>query len=177
MPHRSSLNSLFHSPAIAAIRATIHSPPPPASVARDSLRLMRSPSNTAMLNFVPPMSIARIIADLGRLSQNATRIGKPQSIRRGLKPFWGGWAGMGRKPGTDMNFRRSLPEIRCLSLVCLAGYAPFSSCAPKRLSTCIRPLSPQYPADTLSVRRSEEHTSELQSRQYLVCRLLLEKKK
>src|SRR3712207_9350901 len=28
-----------------------------------------------------------------------------------------------------------------------------------------------------SWRRSEEHTSELQSRQYLVCRLLLEKKK
>src|SRR3712207_7214298 len=28
-----------------------------------------------------------------------------------------------------------------------------------------------------SVQRSEEHTSELQSRQYLVCRLLLEKKK
>src|SRR3712207_6921829 len=27
------------------------------------------------------------------------------------------------------------------------------------------------------VERSEEHTSELQSRQYLVCRLLLEKKK
>src|SRR3712207_7512757 len=29
----------------------------------------------------------------------------------------------------------------------------------------------------LLVQRSEEHTSELQSRQYLVCRLLLEKKK
>src|SRR3712207_8133875 len=28
----------------------------------------------------------------------------------------------------------------------------------------------------LGVHRSEEHTSELQSRQYLVCRLLLEKK-
>src|SRR3712207_7654056 len=28
-----------------------------------------------------------------------------------------------------------------------------------------------------NVHRSEEHTSELQSRQYLVCRLLLEKKK
>src|SRR3712207_7413253 len=28
----------------------------------------------------------------------------------------------------------------------------------------------------LGVTRSEEHTSELQSRQYLVCRLLLEKK-
>src|SRR5438445_6502812 len=31
--------------------------------------------------------------------------------------------------------------------------------------------------DTFRGRRSEEHTSELQSRQYLVCRLLLEKKK
>src|SRR3712207_8594588 len=30
-------------------------------------------------------------------------------------------------------------------------------------------------AATLPVLRSEEHTSELQSRQYLVCRLLLEK--
>src|SRR3712207_9580977 len=34
--------------------------------------------------------------------------------------------------------------------------------------------SPAAPAPTT---RSEEHTSELQSRQYLVCRLLLEKKK
>src|SRR3712207_7570889 len=33
------------------------------------------------------------------------------------------------------------------------------------------------PADTRPTFRSEEHTSELQSRQYLVCRLLLEKKK
>src|SRR5947209_11200410 len=29
----------------------------------------------------------------------------------------------------------------------------------------------------MMLKRSEEHTSELQSRQYLVCRLLLEKKK
>src|SRR3712207_8214567 len=43
---------------------------------------------------------------------------------------------------------------------------------------------PQYEFDTRRYwlpnagrrRRSEEHTSELQSRQYLVCRLLLEKK-
>src|SRR3712207_7045165 len=31
--------------------------------------------------------------------------------------------------------------------------------------------------EVLDADRSEEHTSELQSRQYLVCRLLLEKKK
>src|SRR3712207_7897434 len=35
----------------------------------------------------------------------------------------------------------------------------------------------QHDADVVLGRRSEEHTSELQSRQYLVCRLLLEKKK
>src|SRR3712207_7547965 len=33
------------------------------------------------------------------------------------------------------------------------------------------------PPPARPVARSEEHTSELQSRQYLVCRLLLEKKK
>src|SRR3712207_7259866 len=33
------------------------------------------------------------------------------------------------------------------------------------------------PAKEIVLARSEEHTSELQSRQYLVCRLLLEKKK
>src|SRR3712207_6939702 len=44
-------------------------------------------------------------------------------------------------------------------------------------------LKDLQPGDILQLRnhliktRSEEHTSELQSRQYLVCRLLLEKKK
>src|SRR3712207_7581033 len=38
----------------------------------------------------------------------------------------------------------------------------------------MRVLKPVH--DLLFPRRSEEHTSELQSRQYLVCRLLLEKK-
>src|SRR3712207_7204938 len=34
-----------------------------------------------------------------------------------------------------------------------------------------------FACSTCTSARSEEHTSELQSRQYLVCRLLLEKKK
>src|SRR3712207_8489603 len=38
--------------------------------------------------------------------------------------------------------------------------------------------TPAFPGNDAPPRyRSEEHTSELQSRQYLVCRLLLEKKK
>jgi len=41
----------------------------------------------------------------------------------------------------------------------------------------IVPLYVIWAAATLALLRSEEHTSELQSRENLVCRLLLEKKK
>src|SRR3712207_8064520 len=39
-----------------------------------------------------------------------------------------------------------------------------------------REYEPNCSQEVLAAFRSEEHTSELQSRQYLVCRLLLEKK-
>src|SRR3712207_7595892 len=45
------------------------------------------------------------------------------------------------------------------------------------LHDLLRPRCQQAAVDVECVDRSEEHTSELQSRQYLVCRLLLEKKK
>src|SRR5258707_13287211 len=50
-------------------------------------------------------------------------------------------------------------------------------------TTLFRSLRHTWPVNDWTLRtgcrrvRSEEHTSELQSRQYLVCRLLLEKKK
>src|SRR3712207_7835673 len=44
-----------------------------------------------------------------------------------------------------------------------------------RLLPARRPAVRHRPAHRLLGVRSEEHTSELQSRQYLVCRLLLEK--
>src|SRR3712207_7048754 len=56
----------------------------------------------------------------------------------------------------------------------------------KRSTDFLVPLNPQslqvpspaaLPLSSPVRPRSEEHTSELQSRQYLVCRLLLEKKK
>src|SRR3712207_6953963 len=46
-----------------------------------------------------------------------------------------------------------------------------------RLDELHRVVDRQARVDGAARRRSEEHTSELQSRQYLVCRLLLEKKK
>src|SRR3712207_7560160 len=83
------------------------------------------------------------------------------------------------------------PEIYTLSLhdalpICrhyLVGHRhrprrhPFSVWHP--VSRSGRPGHDSCSGPTMSARhkRSEEHTSELQSRQYLVCRLLLEKKK
>src|SRR3712207_7980365 len=49
---------------------------------------------------------------------------------------------------------------------------------PEPWPASLRPPVPyRNPPAQRSNHRSEEHTSELQSRQYLVCRLLLEKKK
>src|SRR3712207_7416898 len=64
------------------------------------------------------------------------------------------------------------------------GRATIASTAPRATTRCAAErattASPAARATTTSTAmraRSEEHTSELQSRQYLVCRLLLEKKK
>src|SRR3712207_7480275 len=57
-----------------------------------------------------------------------------------------------------------LPYAGSISSLCLSL---------SRFSSSIFPEQHVYG----SIIRSEEHTSELQSRQYLVCRLLLEKKK
>src|SRR5204862_4697129 len=53
--------------------------------------------------------------------------------------------------------------------------APPVVCASWRGESCA--WAAVIPAAATSARRSEEHTSELQSRRDLVCRLLLEKKK
>src|SRR3712207_7870380 len=45
------------------------------------------------------------------------------------------------------------------------------------LPVCQAPNCDEFTLNVADSARSEEHTSELQSRQYLVCRLLLEKKK
>src|SRR3712207_7499992 len=81
-------------------------------------------------------------------------------------------------------FRSTFATSRC------SPHRPPTS--PEHVSPAHAPSDPQRPARppgppglrprrVLPVgghrRRSEEHTSELQSRQYLVCRLLLEKKK
>src|SRR3712207_7076280 len=55
------------------------------------------------------------------------------------------------------------------------GLVELDEHAPVLRVALLRPV--EVDPDDRAVVRSEEHTSELQSRQYLVCRLLLEKKK
>src|SRR5207253_10183081 len=66
------------------------------------------------------------------------------------------------------------------SAPCAEGPCPRHCCCPRRTPTraCLRRRMPPATGSTSwPVDRSEEHTSELQSRGHLVCRLLLEKKK
>src|SRR3712207_7719851 len=75
---------------------------------------------------------------------------------------------------------RSAAPIDALSMVDPATIVPDqprpSSTSPIASRAVSCPAVPTV-AQAASSSRSEEHTSELQSRQYLVCRLLLEKKK
>src|SRR6266700_4694700 len=54
---------------------------------------------------------------------------------------------------------------------------PYTTLFRSRLPTRSPPPQQGHPIRPVRRRRSEEHTSELQSRENLVCRLLLEKKK
>src|SRR5947199_7872259 len=55
------------------------------------------------------------------------------------------------------------------------GRLPLGALPPRRGPSSLR--APAHPGRLVPRRRSEEHTSELQSLRHLVCRLLLEKKK
>src|SRR3712207_7255162 len=70
---------------------------------------------------------------------------------------------------------RSVVQVEQPDAVVLAGLG-----MPDRLAgqqVLVEPLLALAERQELHPLRSEEHTSELQSRQYIVCRLLLEKKK
>src|SRR3712207_8176916 len=72
-------------------------------------------------------------------------------------------------------------EIYTLSLhdalpIFTSSPRPAPTSASKRAISTTRSFVPEASPKRKEQARSEEHTSELQSRQYLVCRLLLEKK-
>src|SRR5207253_10312819 len=80
-----------------------------------------------------------------------------------------------RPIGTHRKGRSSHPPHNPGATAVNASWARFAQkVLPNRIADLVA-LSPPCPLGPC--RRSEEHTSELQSRGHLVCRLLLEKKK
>src|SRR2546430_6334254 len=69
------------------------------------------------------------------------------------------------------------PEPQRLRLVADGSGSPAVCMSVCWISQAISPADACLAASALAARRSEEHTSELQSQSNLVCRLLLEKKK
>src|SRR2546422_8281853 len=130
----------------------------------------------------------------------------PTSSYRGRPDGWASWKASPRSKRSSATTRRS-PKTRPRSTRCAritsisstpdspppAGSWTRSSCQKKRarhwhFSSRRRANSPAHTSEPSCCRvnhdtaahpgvRSEEHTSELQSRLHLVCRLLLEKKK
>src|SRR3712207_8085572 len=72
---------------------------------------------------------------------------------------------------------RSVQSSWCKLIVIEFAIATSSASAPTSFATRSESDSAIVNQGESPPSRSEEHTSELQSRQYLVCRLLLEKKK
>src|SRR3712207_7283627 len=75
-----------------------------------------------------------------------------------------------------------LPSLPRGKMTCVTTMSPLKTLPPEKrgASTGSGSKSPKLRGTSFvpaCTGRSEEHTSELQSRQYLVCRLLLEKKK
>src|SRR3712207_6847138 len=82
-----------------------------------------------------------------------------------------------RPPRSTLFPYTTLFRSRCRWTPACGGAATSSApCAPRSAPTARASTWRRTPSRRPSPTRSEEHTSELQSRQYLVCRLLLEKK-
>src|SRR2546422_7043314 len=79
------------------------------------------------------------------------------------------WAPLGNQYATQRGRRKATTKCLQLTLLFSVVYVYRRGCPPN--------VPKAFMADNPCDRRSEEHTSELQSRLHLVCRLLLEKKK
>src|SRR5437879_10040769 len=102
------------------------------------------------------------------LSANSDRMGRkfiPEHLENQKRPD-GGWRASGQQSNAA-SLRAVRPELILADTNLGAGDS----------LDVTRQMKARLPETRIIVFRSEEHTSELQSPMYLVCRLLLEKKK
>src|SRR5690625_6405985 len=81
-----------------------------------------------------------------------------------------------RATGPTSSWARSRISVAALLVKVIARISP-GMASPARSRCAIRRVSTRVLPEPAPATRSEEHTSELQSRGHIVCRLLLEKKK
>src|SRR3712207_7283208 len=82
-----------------------------------------------------------------------------------------------RSPFIEGHVRAAVSALPSVTIVEGHDIAGLTTTADGGRVTGVRVAPSDGTASARVLTRSEEHTSELQSRQYLVCRLLLEKKK
>src|SRR5439155_9478141 len=130
-------------------------------------------SAAELLQTTPRLSVAtRIMTEIGRLpapvhSDGPMRriirwFGRPRAVTLRLRPAWTLALAVGLGAMLLLSFQQDSTPTPGAS----EGIANFIGHFPGATSV-----------EVVGVERSEEHTSELQSRGHLVCRLLLEKKK
>src|SRR5690606_31630233 len=109
----------------------------------------------------------------------------PQKNTEGLNPFSAPLNSPEVHDDQTVTFRLRAPkaqEVKLAGVALLTGIGkgneqvPFTKGEDGIWTLTVGPLKPDMYAYHFNVDRSEEHTSELQSRENLVCRLLLEKK-
>src|SRR5687767_15574235 len=102
-------------------------------------------------------------------SESRTSRGIGQTRRRERAGSTGAASQSWSAPHVDTPFVSSRRTSSCQTNAVASTWSALRRSAPT--------ARPKYPASARRLQRSEEHTSELQSLAYLVCRLLLEKKK
>src|SRR6266545_628939 len=98
-----------------------------------------------------------------------------QILKTAAGPTWTRGSGAAELPTTHENVSRN--GARGDGMRCLLTGGPVRSCPRSSPTKRASQYSNRSIATPSPLPRSEEHTSELQSLAYLVCRLLLEKKK
>src|SRR5690554_5763757 len=123
-----------------------------------------------------PDALDKVIVGCAAPAPDETNIGRIIALRLGCGPKVGGWTVMRNCASGMQALDSALLNIQAgRADLILAGGVDALSRAPVLVSDEMVKWLADWNA-ARSIGRSEEHTSELQSRPHLVCRLLLEKK-
>src|SRR2546425_983733 len=140
----------------------------------------------ALTAILPLLLFVWTVHSLGALSRLQAQVGLGLALAVALLGFWVFRRLMGRMSDLILALRRAAESASRSSARAsveapraTVGPAPgaWARAAALPAAPASRPAAEPAPPAAVTPARSEEHTSELQSLAYLVCRLLLEKKK